>query len=122
VKSGQRTHAVNFDMTGPDRQKAFIQAAEQTVDDLETLNDIEEFAPNFQIDGHPALINHLKNAISHYHPSGWGTTLMKDARDSPRKIDLAVCLVGARMLRRVVLNLAEDEDEEDLPGEIWGAV
>ncbi len=118
VKTGLGRHAINFDMTGPDRQKAFIKAAEQTVDDFETLNDVEDFAPSFEIDGHPALINHLKNAVAYFHPSGWGTTLIKDARDSPRKIDLAVCLVGARMLRRVVLNLQEDDDE-DGPGEIW---
>lgn len=118
VKSGLQKHAINFDMTGPERQKAFIAAAEQTVEDFETLNDIEEFAPSFQIDGHPALVTHLKQAIQHYHPAGWGTTLMKDARDSPRKIDLAVCLVGARLLRRVVLNTAE-EDKEEGPGEIW---
>jgi hypothetical protein len=119
VKSGLQKHAVNFDMTGAERLKAFIAAAEQTVDDFETLNDIEEFAPTFEIDGHPALVTHLKNAIQHFHPAGWGTTLMKDGRDSPRKIDLAVCLVGARMLRRVVLNLHEEEETVD-PGEIWG--
>lgn len=120
VKSGLAKHAINFDMTGPERQKAFIAAAEQVVDEFETLNDIEEFEPQFEIDGHPALVTHLKNAVQHYHPAGWGTTLMKDAKDSPRKIDLAVCLVGARMLRRVVLNLHEEE-ETDQPGEIWGA-
>lgn len=118
VKSGLSKHAVNFDMTGPDRQKAFIAAAEQVVDELETINDVEEFAPTFEIDGHPALINHMKNAVRHYHPAGWGTTLVKDARDSPRKIDLAVCLVGARMLRRVVLNMEETEEVKE-PGVIW---
>lgn len=118
VKSGLAKHAINFDMTGPDRQKAFIAAAEQVVDELESLNDVEEFAPTFEIDGHPALVNHMKNAVRHYHPAGWGTTLVKDARDSPRKIDLAVCLVGARMLRRVVLNMHEDEDVDE-PGIIW---
>ena len=119
VKSGLRKHAINFDMTGPDRQKAFIEGAEQFVADMETLNDIEEFEPAFEIDGHPALVNHLKNAIRYAHPSGWGTTLIKDARDSPRKIDLAVCAVGARMLRRIVLNLVEEEEVEE-PGVIWG--
>ena len=117
VKSGLRKHAIDFDMTGADRLKTFIAAAEQTVEDFETLNEIEEFAPTFQIDGHPALVNHLNNAIKHYDPRGWGTSLSKDSKDSLRKIDLAVCLVGARMLRRIVLNL--EEDEEQLGGEIW---
>lgn len=118
VKSGLRKHAINFDMTGPERQQVFIKAAELFVEEMEQLNDVEEFAPAFEIDGHPALVTHLKNAISRFHPQGWGTTLSKDAPDSPRKIDLAVCAVGARMLRRIVLNLHEDEEDED-EGEIW---
>lgn len=121
VKTGLQSHAINFDMTGAERQKMFIKAAEIVVDEFETLNDIEEFEPQFEIDGHPALVTHLKNAIEHFHPSGWGTTLMKDARDSPRKIDLAVCLVGARMLRRVVLNGEEDEDDKPKKG-AWGEI
>lgn len=118
VKSGLGKHAINWDMTGADKTKHFIDAAEQTVEDFETLNDIEEFAPTFQICGHPVLVQHLKNAIAHLDPRGWGTSLMKEQKDSPRKIDAAVCLVGARMLRRIVLNLHEEE-EVDEPGEIW---
>lgn len=118
VKSGLRAHAINWDMTGADKTKAFIDAAEQTVEDLETLNDIEEFEPSFQIDGHPVLVQHLKNAIRRADPRGWGDSLAKEQKDSPRKIDAAVCLVGARMLRRVVLNMHEEEEEEQ-PGEIW---
>lgn len=118
VKGGLMKHAINFDMTGAERQKTFIAAAEQVVGDFETLNDIEEYAPTFQIDGHPALVQHLKQAIEHPHPLGWGVSLSKDHRESPRKIDIAVCVVGAQMLRRQVLNLHEEE-EEDLPGEIW---
>jgi hypothetical protein len=118
VKSGLRAHAINWDMTGADKTKAFIDAAEQTVEDFENLNDIEEFEPSFQIDGHPVLVQHLKNAIRHADPRGWGDSLSKEQKDSPRKIDAAVCLVGARMLRRVVLNMHEEE-EVDQPGEIW---
>lgn len=118
VKGGLGKHAINWDMSGADKTKAFISAAEQTVEDFETLNDIEEFEPSFQICGHPVLLAHLKNAIKHYDPRGWGISLSKEQKDSPRKIDAAVCLVGARMLRRVVLNLHEDEEGED-PGEIW---
>jgi len=118
VKSGLGKHAINWDMSGADKTKAFIAAAEQTVEDFETLNDIEEFEPTFQIDGHPVLVQHLKNAIKHFDPRGWGISLSKEQKDSPRKIDAGVCLVGARMLRRIVLNLHEEE-EVDQPGEIW---
>ena len=118
VKSGLRAHAINWDMTSADRTKVFISAAEQTVEDFENLNDVEEFEPTFEIDGHPVLVQHLKNAIKHYDPRGWGESLAKEQKDSPRKIDAAVCLVGARMLRRIVMNLHEEEEQEDA-GEIW---
>lgn len=118
VKSGLSKHAINWDMSGADKTKAFIAAAEQTVEDFQTLNDIEEFEPTFEFDGHPVLVQHLKNAIEHIDPRGWGISLSKEQKDSPRKIDAAVCLVGARMLRRVVLNMHEEE-EVDQPGEIW---
>jgi hypothetical protein len=117
VKSGLRAHAINWDMTSADKTKVFIAAAEQTVEDFENLNDIEDFEPTFRFDGHPVLVQHLKNAIKHYDPRGWGESLAKEQKDSPRKIDAAVCLVGARMLRRVVLNL--QEEEEDDAGVIW---
>lgn len=119
IKGGHRKHAIMFDMAGPDQQKLFIGAAETFVEEMETLNDIEEFAPSFEIDGHPALVQHLKNAVRHPHPSGWGTSLMKEGRESPKKIDLAVCAVGARMLRRVVLNAGHDE-ETPPDRTIWG--
>jgi len=44
---------------------------------------------------------------------------MKENRESKRKIDLAVCAVGAQMLRRIVLN-AEPEDDSRPPAELWG--
>ena len=118
VKSGLRTHAIVWDMTSADRTKAFIAASEQAISDFKNLNDIEDFDPEILIDGHPVLVQHLKNAIEREDPRGWGTGLAKEQKDSPRKIDAAVCLVGARMLRRIVLN-AEVEEEEEKPGEIW---
>jgi hypothetical protein len=121
VKSGLSKHAINWDMSGADKTKAFIAAAEQTVEDLENINDVEEFEPTFMFDGHPVLVAHMKNAIEHIDPRGWGISLAKEQKDSPRKIDAAVCLVGARMLRRIVLNLHEEE-ETDEPGEIWGSL
>lgn len=118
VKTGLRTHAIVWDMTSADRTKAFIAASEQAIADFENLNDIEDFDPEIVIDGHPVLVQHLKNAIEREDPRGWGTGLAKEQKDSPRKIDAAVCLVGARMLRRMVLNAEVTEEEEDA-GEIW---
>ncbi len=117
IKGGHRKHAIMFDMAGPEQQKMFIAAAETFVEDIEQLSDIEEFAPAFEIDGHPALVSHLKNAVR--YPTGWGVSLMKDGRESLRKIDLAVCAVGARMLRRVVM-LGEVEEEDEVDSTAWG--
>jgi hypothetical protein len=117
IKSGARTHAVNFDMTAKQRQEMFVEAAEEFVMSMEQLNDVEEFEPAFEIDGHPALVTHLKNAIA--YPTEFGVSLMKEHRESARKIDLAVAAVGARMLRRIVLNIEKPDDEKP-PAEIWG--
>lgn len=119
IKGGHRKHAVMFDMAGPDQQKLFIAAAEEFVEAMENLNDIEEFDPLIEIDGHPALVTHFKNAVAYPHPSGWGTSLMKKGRESADKIDIAVCAVGARMLRRVVLNSGVEEEEE-VDSTVWG--
>ena len=118
IQSGHRRHAIMFDMSAPDRQKMFISAAEEFVEAMENLNDIEEFAPLVEIDGHPALVQHLKNAIRYPHPLG-GISLIKEHRESSKKIDLAVSAVGARMLRRIVM-LGAQEEEEKPAGVIWG--
>jgi hypothetical protein len=116
VKSGFGAHAVMFDMTSPTNQKAFVGMAETTVEDFENENDVEEFDPLFRIDGHPALMLHLKNARA--NPSNkWGVTLMKDNRESKHKIDLAVCLVGARLLRRTYINTVPEETPRS--GIVW---
>ena len=116
VKSGHRLHAIMFDMTSAERSKLFVAAAEEFVEEMETLNDIEEYAPSFQIDGHPALLEHLENA--HRFPTNDGISLMKEGRESAKKIDLAVCAVGARMLRKVVLNKGVPEEKKAQP--LWG--
>lgn len=117
LKSGHKVHAVMWDMTSRERQGIFVAAAETYVEDMQTLNDVEEFEPSFKIDGHPALVAHLKNARR--HPTEHGTSLMKEGRESKKKIDLAVCAVGARMLRRIVMN--QGVEEEQKPAELWGA-
>ena len=95
-------HAIMFDMTGPQRTAQFVAAAQKTVEDFESLD--------ITIDGHPALVKHLTNAQEREDEKN-GITLGKESRYSPRKIDLAVCLVGARMLRRVVKLAGLDNDK-----------
>jgi hypothetical protein len=119
TKTGDMQHSVMWDMTSPVHQQSFVKAAERFVGELEALNDIEEYAPAFLIDGHPSLITHLKNARAYDHPKGYGTSLHKGSRTSKRKIDLAVCAVGARLLRRLVLNRKKEEEKKDDIGAIW---
>jgi hypothetical protein len=117
TKSGLSTHSIMFDLASPERQRLFVGAAEEFVEMMESKNDIEEYDPQFSIDGHPALVNHMKNARR--YPGKFGISLMKDNRESSRKIDLAVAAVGARLCRRSLLNT--EKPEEDRSGEVWGA-
>ena len=53
-------------------------------------------------DGSKELRRHVANARR--RTNAWGYTIGKEHRESARKIDLAVCAIGARMLRRMVMN------------------
>jgi hypothetical protein len=91
VKTGHRTHAVAFDMAIPTNVAAFVAATEQTLGEFED-GTLMYVASSW-------LSEHLRNARR--APSKYGIGIRKEHRESRRKIDLAVCLVGARMLRRV---------------------
>lgn len=92
AKSGDGKHAVAFDMLLPSSQAKFVPAAEQLV------SDIESGAFTF-VESH-WLTTHLCNARR--RPGRYGVSLGKENRESRRKIDLAVCAVGGRMLWRLV--------------------
>lgn len=99
-------HAIAFDMSNRHGEgKRFVAAAERFVEDVEN-GDLTH-------DGNPELARHVKNARR--FPTQHGVSLMKDGPESPRKIDLAVCAVGARMLWVLVLNLASKRGT----GSIW---
>ncbi|MGZ9829874.1 hypothetical protein ACXYTP_23455 [Tsukamurella ocularis] len=91
VKSGDGAHAVIWDMRSPAHQKLFVEHAERA------MTDISE--GNFPHDGHKKLAQHVKNARR--RPSKYGVSLGKEHRESRRKVDLAVCAVGARMMWRI---------------------
>lgn len=55
----------------------------------------------FTHDGDPDVERHVINAKR--RPNRWGVSVGKETKDSPRKIDAAVCVIGARMVRRLVL-------------------
>lgn len=55
----------------------------------------------FTHDGDSRVARHVANARR--RPNRWGVSIGKESPDSPRKIDAAVCVIGARMVRRIVL-------------------
>ncbi|CQD07238.1 hypothetical protein BN970_01360 [Mycolicibacterium conceptionense] len=93
-------HSVKFDMRlsqrgAHDRLKDFTEMAEQVAIWID-----EDQA--FFHDGDTALRLHVHNARN--RPNQWGTSLGKESRDSKQHVDLAVCMVGAHLGRRLVLN------------------
>jgi hypothetical protein len=92
VKSGTRMHSIAFDMSSPAAQQLFQPAVTQAAEDLEAGE-----AP-YADSG--VLRRHMKNARR--REGRFGITIGKESRSSTRKVDLAVCFVGARMLWRLV--------------------
>jgi hypothetical protein len=90
----ERGHAVMWDMASPSRSSQFAAAAERCATEITEHLLIH--------DGDARLRAHCRNAKR--YPTKYGISLWKGHRESPKKVDLAVCMVGARMLRRLVLN------------------
>jgi hypothetical protein len=91
VPSGRDPQPIAWDMRSHGYE--FTIACELTADE------IAESA--FTHDGDPMLARHVANARR--RPGRYGSSIGKESKDSPKKIDLAVCMIGARMVRRLVL-------------------
>ena len=91
VKTGDNAHPVKWEMRTPSHQKVFVEHAERYVTDVAETN-----LPH---DTDRRLAQHHANARR--VPSKFGITLAKEHRESRRKIDAAVCAVGARMMWRI---------------------
>jgi hypothetical protein len=100
-------HAVMWDMTAPSRVDQFTAAAERCATEIE-----EHILLH---DGDPRLRTHARNARR--YPNRYGVSLWKGHRESPRKVDLAVAMVGARMVRRLVLNNPSRKRRRS--GKVW---
>jgi hypothetical protein len=94
VTAGPKQHAVRWDMRSKQHQEEFTAAVERARKDI-----LERVLVH---DGHRVMRTHVINARR--RTNQWGITIGKEHRESARKIDLAICMVGARMLRRTVLN------------------
>lgn len=104
-KTGDQQHAVAWDMRTPTHQLIFTEAAERFVSDVEDAS--------FGHDGSAGLKQHVKNARR--RPNKYGVSLGKEHRESSRKVDLAVCAVGARMLYRLMSN----REKQTRSGRVW---
>lgn len=102
-----RGHAVMWDMTSPQRAAQFAAAAERCATEI-----TEHLLTH---DGDVRLRAHVRNAKR--YPTKHGVSLWKGHRESPRKVDLAVAMVGARMLRRLALNNPSAKRRRS--GKVW---
>lgn len=107
VQSGDRRHSIAWDMRSPDRSKDFTGAAERFLSEM--------VARRFTHDGDLRLRQHVRNARR--RPNRYGVSFGKEHRESARKVDLAVCAVGARMLRRLIQN--KETGTKQRSGKVW---
>ncbi|WP_249295756.1 terminase [Agrococcus sp. Marseille-Q4369] len=91
---GRNGHAVMFDMTARERSKQFANAVAFTLEEIRSAA--------FTWDGDARMRRHLLNARR--YPVQGIVSIAKESRESKRKIDLAVGLCGARMVRRLVMS------------------
>ncbi|QGU03111.1 Phage Terminase [Corynebacterium kalinowskii] len=101
VPSGNRMEAIAWDM----RSKTFdfTRACELTE------REILEHA--FTHDGSVELTDHVRNAMR--AQNRYGVSVRKESPNSAKKIDAAVCMIGARMVRRIYLEQAEKTHKYD---------
>ena len=90
-KQGRNAGPIAWDMRG--NVLEFTRAAEACLSEIE--------GRQFTHDGSPAIHRHIVNARR--RPNRYGVSIGKESPDSPRKIDAAVCVIGARMVRRLLL-------------------
>lgn len=87
---GEIKEPIAWDMRG--KLKDFTLAAE--------LVETEINNGDFTHDGNPILARHVGNARR--YENRFGISIVKESKDSPNKIDAAVCMIGARHALRVL--------------------
>lgn len=109
VPSGKDPQAIAWDMRSHNFE--FTAAAELCLDEIE--------GGAFTHDGHPAVTRHVVNMRR--RPNRFGVSVGKESKDSPLKIDAGVCVIGARMARRLVLaHRAQEPKAKKKPGRVVG--
>ena len=74
----------------------------------------------FTHDGSAALARHVANMRR--RPNRWGVAVAKETPDSPMKIDAGVCMIGARMVRRLLLasDAYKNRSARSRPSRLYG--
>jgi hypothetical protein len=90
VPGGKSPEPIAWDMRT--NESVFTKAAELCQDEI--------LEGKFTHDGDPRLARHVANARE--RPNRYGTSVRKETPDSPKKIDGAVCVIGARHVRKLV--------------------
>ena len=104
AEEGKYRRATAWDMRG--KLRPFTLACERFEADVRASADARRQGKGLDEldltwDGTPAMRAHLLNARR--RPNQFGVSIGKESRDSARKIDRAVCAIGARMLRQLLL-------------------
>lgn len=95
--TGNRRHRLLWDMRTITNQAAFADGTGRALADI--------LAKQLPHDGGRRMQQHVLNARR--RPGKYGVAVGKEHRESSRKIDLAVCVIGARMARWRLLNSVE---------------
>lgn len=104
VPSGRPPEPIAWDMRSHSYE--FAKAAEMVCQEI--------VDGEFTHDGHPATGRHVVNARRRAHRDA--VTIGKESAGSPYKIDAAVCVIGARMVRQLVLAAAPKKART---GRVW---
>lgn len=102
--------------TGKDPQSIAWDMRSHTMEFTRAVELVEaEIADGgFAHDDDPVLARHVVNARR--RPNRYGVSIGKETPSSPKKVDACVCMVGARMVRRLVLAAAPQRKRT---GRVW---
>lgn len=96
VKTGMNQHLVIWDMRNPVHLKAFTEAAERTISDIVDRRLFHNCPPPSKGGLGVRMRQHVVNARR--RPNKFGISIGKEHRESRKKVDAAVCMIGARMM------------------------
>ncbi len=90
--------------TGRDQQLIAWDMRTKTMEFTRAVELVEQEIRDslFEHDGNPIMGKHVSNCRR--RPNRWGVSIGKESRNSVKKVDAAVCMVGARMMRRLYLS------------------